>query len=86
MREIALRESELNVAVTCLREMRTVDKEMLIGQPRDGSRSVQPAGTSLEEALPAPEPIKQTPEMIRAFERSRDVGRHDSEEAGDDET
>ena len=50
VREIALREGELNVAVTCLREMRTVDKEMLIGQPRDGSRKCtagrnQPGGS-----------------------------------------
>jgi hypothetical protein len=91
VRERALRNDQLSVAVTCLREMRQVDQEMIIGHAaggsgKDGRGGVEQSGTSLEEALPPPEPIKRTPESIRALERSRSAGRHDREETGDDES
>jgi hypothetical protein len=72
VRERALRNDQLSVAVTCLREMRRVDQEMIIGHAGGGSgRDGLGEVDSLRSVLPPPEPIGLTPLVKRALELSR---------------
>jgi hypothetical protein len=92
VRECALRSGQLNVAVTCLREMRTVDKEML-SQPRDGEKGgARPAGTNQtpEDGREAattptlPELVKTSPMIERVLAHARSH-RSDDREGEDGE-